>query len=53
VSRGGMYCFMKRKGLSLRRWTSLSQWMPGDSDDKIIAFHRFVIRLRKNNAYLL
>jgi hypothetical protein len=27
--------------------------MPKDFDDKIIAFHKFVIGLRKNNSYLL
>jgi hypothetical protein len=27
--------------------------MPKDFDDKITAFHKFVIRLRKNNSYLL
>jgi hypothetical protein len=53
VSRRWMCHFMKRKGLSLRRRTSLSQQMPKDFDDKIIAFHKFVIRLKKNNSYLL
>lgn len=27
--------------------------MPNDSDDKIMMFHRFVIRHRRNNSYLL
>jgi hypothetical protein len=27
--------------------------MPKDFDDKIIAFHKFVIGMRKNNSYLL
>jgi hypothetical protein len=53
VSRRWMCRFMKRKGLSLRRRTSLSQRMPKDFDDKIIVFHKFVIGLRKNNIYLL
>jgi hypothetical protein len=47
VSRGWMCHFMKRKGLSLRKRTSLSQRMPKDFDDKIIAFHKLVIRLKK------
>lgn len=33
-----MYCCRKRKGMSLRRWTSLNQWMPKYFDEKIIAF---------------
>jgi hypothetical protein len=53
VSRGWMCRFMKRKGLSLGRRTLLSQRMPKDFDDKIIAFHKFVIGLRKNNSYFL
>jgi hypothetical protein len=53
VSRGWMCRFMKRKQLSLRRRTSLSQRMPKDFDDKIIAFHKFVIRPRKNSSCLL
>jgi hypothetical protein len=53
VSRRWMFHFMKRKGLSLRRRASPSQRMPKYFDDKIIVFHKFVIRLRKNNSYLL
>jgi hypothetical protein len=53
VSKGWMCRFIKRKGPSLRRRTSLSQRVPKDLDDKIIAFHKFVIGLRKNNSYLL
>jgi hypothetical protein len=53
VSRGWMCRFMKRKGLSLIRRTSLSQRMPKGFDDKIITFHKFVIGLRKNHSYLL
>jgi hypothetical protein len=53
VSRGWMCRFMKRKGLTLRRRTSLSQRVPKDFDDKITAFHKFVIGLRKNNSCLL
>ena len=44
---------MKRKGLSLRRRTSLCQRMPNDFNNKIINFHKHVIDLRKNKEFLL
>lgn len=53
VSRGWVIKFMKRNGLSLRRRTSLCQRMPNDFDQKVIDFHRFVIRKRKAKKYLL
>jgi hypothetical protein len=53
VSRGWMCRFMKREGLSLRRRASLSERVQKDFDDKIIAFHKAVIGLRKNNTCLI
>lgn len=53
VSRGWITRFMKRKGLSLRRQTSLCQRMPKDFGDKVIEFHRYVIKLRKSKNYML
>jgi hypothetical protein len=47
VSRGWMCRFMKKKGLSLRRRASLSERVPKDFDDKMKAFHKFVIGPRK------
>lgn len=47
VIRDWIYCFMKRKGLSLRRRTSRSQRMPTYFDDNVMAFYRFVIGLEK------
>jgi hypothetical protein len=44
---------MKRKGLSLRRWTSLCQRMPKDFDDKVIEFHHYVSQPGKSNNYML
>lgn len=53
VSTGWMYCFMKRKSLSGRRKISPSEYTKIYFHVKIIAFHRFVIRLRKNQIYML
>lgn len=53
ASRGWVCRFLKRKGLSLQKRTSLCQRMLSEFDVKIINFHRHVIKLRKNNGYLL
>jgi transposase-like protein len=37
------YRFMKRKNLSIRQRTTLSQQLPADSEEKITAFRQFVI----------
>ena len=39
--------FMKRNGLSMRTRTSLCQKMPEEYEDKVLEFHRYVIRARK------
>jgi hypothetical protein len=44
---------MKRKGLLLRRRTTLCQKLPRDFTDKVINFHRHVIRMREEHSYLL
>jgi hypothetical protein len=51
--RSWTYCFMKTNALSLERRRLQSQWMPKDSDGKIMAFHRFVTELWKKNSYWL
>jgi hypothetical protein len=53
ASRGWLQRFMKRKGLSLRRRTKLCQMLPRDFRDKVINFHRHVIRMREEHSYLL
>jgi len=53
VSRGWLRRFMKRKGLSLRRRTTLCQKLPRDFTDNVINFHRHVIRMREGHSYLL
>lgn len=45
--------FMKRKGLSLRKRTRISQKMPSDYEDKLISFQRFMIKMRQKNSYEL
>ena len=40
--------FMNRNGLSMRARTTLSQKMPAEYEQKIMEFHRFIIRARQN-----
>lgn len=47
------YRFMKRHGLSLRTKTRIAQKMPADYENKIIAFHKYVINARKETDYEL
>ncbi len=44
--------FMKRKGLLLRRKTCISQKMPQDYEEKMMAFQR-VIKMHQKNLYEL
>jgi hypothetical protein len=44
-SEGWCYRFMKRHDLVIRTRTTLAQALPADLDDKVISFHRFVIRM--------
>jgi hypothetical protein len=53
ASRGWLQRFMKRKGLSLCRTTTLCQKLPRDFTDNVINFHRHVIRMREEHSYLL
>lgn len=53
ASRGWAWRFMRRKNLSLRRRTTLCQRLPMDYTEKVVAFHRHVIRMRQTNNYLL
>jgi hypothetical protein len=52
ASRGWLQRFMKRKGISLRRRTTLCRKLPRDFRDKVINFHRHVIRMREEHSYL-
>lgn len=53
ASNGWATRFMRRNGLSLRRRTTLCQRLPEAYEDKIVDFHRFVIRMRHQNNFLL
>ena len=53
ASRRWLRRFMKRKGLSLRRRTTLCQKLLRDFTDNVINFHRHVIRMREEYSYLL
>jgi len=39
--------FMKRHGLCIRQKTKISQKLPADLDEKLVAFHSFVLKQRK------
>lgn len=52
ASNGWCVRMMRRCGLSLRRRTSLAQRLPKDFEEKLVAFQRHVIALRKSHDYL-
>ena len=43
--------FMNSHNLVLRRKTKIAQKLPKELDDKVIKFHKFVIKCRKKNKY--
>ena len=42
---------MNRYGLSVRARTKIAQKLPAELDEKVMAFHRFVLTQRKRNNY--
>ncbi|KAG8235948.1 hypothetical protein J437_LFUL016270 [Ladona fulva] len=52
-SEGWCYRFMKRHGLSTRTKTIIAQIMSADYEEKILAFHRFVINACKKTSFKL
>lgn len=51
ASRGWVERMMRRNGFSLRRRTTICQKLPGDFDDKLVAFQKYVIGLRRDHDY--
>ena len=47
------YGFMRRKELSIRRRTHISQKLPEDYEDKLVQFQRFIIKQRKTYDFEL
>jgi hypothetical protein len=45
--------FMRRKGLAFRRRTTLARKLPKDYVEKLIAYQRHIINLRRKHDYLL
>ena len=43
--------FLRRHDLALRRKTKISQKFPEQLSDKIIDFHKYIIKMRKKNNY--
>ena len=46
-----LHRFMKRKSLALRAKTRISQCLPQDFEDKIVAFQRTMIQIRQRKHY--
>ena len=44
---------MARNNLALHQKTKIAQRLPGDLEDKIVDFHRFVLNCRKKDNYEL
>ena len=53
ASTGWCTRMMRRKGLTLRRRTSLAQRLPSDFEEKLLSFQRYVLKLRKTHSYPL
>lgn len=53
ASNGWTTRFMRRNGLCLRRRTSLCQRLPPCYEQKVVDFHGFVIRLRRDRQFIL
>lgn len=53
ASSGWTTRFMRRHGLALRRRTTLCQRLPAAYEDKVVDFHRFVIKLRQQKDFIL
>ena len=51
ASNGWLQRFMNRYGLSVRARTKIAQKLPAELDEKVMAFHRFVLTQRKRNNY--
>ena len=45
--------FLRRSGFSLRRRTSICQKLPAAFEEKLVAFQRYIIKLRRQHEYLL
>lgn len=53
ASSGWTTRFMRRHGLTLRRRTTLCQRLPSAYEDKVVDFHSFIIRLRRQKNFIL
>lgn len=53
ASRGWATRFMRRSGLCLRRRTSICQRLPDAYEEKLFAFRRYVLSLRREQGYAI
>ena len=51
ASPGWCYRFMARHNLSVRRRTTIAQRLPGDYEDKLLNYQRFIINQRQIHNY--
>lgn len=51
ASRGWVERMMRRNGFSLRRRTTICQKLPADFEEKLTAFQRYVMKLRREHSY--
>ena len=53
ASLGWYQQWKRRHSISMRAKTTLAQCLPADMEDKIMTFHRFVVRARRRCEYPL
>ena len=53
ASLGWYNDWKRRHSISMRTKTTLAQRLPADMEDKIVTFHRFVVRARRHCEYPL
>lgn len=52
ASNGWIRRFMARKNLSIRRRTTMCQRLPEEYEEKLLAFQKFVIKMRREHGYI-
>lgn len=53
ASRGWVMRFMRRNNMAMRRRTTICQKLPANYTEKVVSFHRYVLRMRQETAFLL
>ena len=53
ASAGWCTRFMNRYELCLRQWTKIAQNLPKELEEKVISFHKFIIKQRPQHKFEL